>query len=309
MANYYEILKIGPDSDIEAIKKAYRRLAREVHPDKSGSNSEAFRRINEAYGILSNPEKRAEYDKIIQPEKATRIYKYHLGIDLKISLKIKMNDLFLEKTKNIITTRKGLCNKCNGTGSQNKSLKICPNCQGKGVNAYALLRGYTKRCASCNGFGKIPEPPYCNMCNGKGLYPETIRKSIKLAPHHLFSRCIVITGFGNYCLGGSAGDLLIELNIEPDSRLKINGLNIESFLEISPAQAVLGDRIIFDVYGRKEEIIIPARTQNGHLLEKEGAGLHTGKKGNILLRVRIKIPEKITREQEKLYKQLLTLEK
>lgn len=306
---YYEILGIQQDADIHTIKKAYRHLALEVHPDKVNNNSEAFRNITEAYKTLSNPEEKAKYDKTLKPTKYPRIYKYHFGTDLRINLKVKMSEIISEKTKNIITTRKGLCNFCNGTGSKEKILIICPNCSGRGIDAYERLRGYRRPCKKCHGLGKIPKTPLCDACSGKGLYAETIRRKIKLSSKHLFSRCIIIPGAGNCCPDGPPGDLLIDLDIDFDKEIKLNGINFERNLEISPAQAILGDKITVDIYGRKEKIIIPPGTQFGYLLEKEGAGLNFKQKGNLLLRIHIKMPEELTEKEKELYKKLLEMEK
>lgn len=305
--NHYEILGISESADVEQIKNAYRKLARKYHPDKTGGKeSKEFLQATEAYKALMEKERRKKQNNIHVPEKKTSRPK-NRGTDLQITISANLEDLAKGVVRNIVTTRKGLCPDCGGSGSKAGRSKPCPLCKGGGGGSFSVSK--RKRCGLCDGTGKIPEGGKCTRCLGQGLVPEKINQVVRLSPK-TDSR-IVVAGSGNCSTsGGYPGDLVVDVQLKPHAVFKKQGLNLIRTLNMSPAQAILGDTVNIDVLGRKETICIPNGAQNGQLVEKEKAGLsYEGYSGNLLVRLKIVIPEGLSKEQKDLYTRLLAIEK
>ena len=311
MKDYYGILEISQDANMQEIKKAYRKLAIKYHPDKLGkSYSSKFMEISEAYKALSDPEKRKKYDNTIKPNEKPKTYKYRSGTDIRIYIKADTNEIAHGKTRQVITTRKGLCKNCSGTGSAKSILKICKSCGGSGLSGYHLLKGSIKPCTSCGGRGKIPEGAKCSNCSGTGLIRETFKTKINFIPQHLLSKCVVIEGAGNRCPGAPSGDLIVNLEVAYDKDFKMSGLDVEKIIEITPAQAIIGDTISVIVFGKSQKVEIPPFTQSGHVVQNDGGGMsNQNNKGDLIVRFKIRTPQDISEEERILYKRILTLEK
>jgi DnaJ-class molecular chaperone len=121
---------------------------------------------------------------------------------------------------------------------------------------------------------------------------------------------MTLTGAGNYCQGGIAGDLIVDLNIEKNDLYAIDGLDLKRTINITPAQAVLGDSLVLDVFTKQVIVDVPAGIPHGYILEKKGSGLQgDDRTGDLILRMHINIPIFVTPEERKLYEKLLKLEK
>lgn len=299
MIDPYKILGVPRDASTEDIKKAYRRIALKVHPDKRKGSTEEFRTATKAYNTLKNPEKRKTYDSITKPKK------YH-GSDLRVTLRIKIEELINGVDKTIQITRKGLCTACKGTGSEEKNSSLCPSCGGSGYDSVSLILGPKKVCRKCRGAGSIPEGKRCVACSGTGLMDEKLRHTIKLNP----LADTVIEQSGNYLTpNGPPGDLIIELDQVKDRLYSRYGLNLRRSIQISPARAVLGGTIPIDVFGRNLEIVIPPGSQNGVEIEIKRAGIfYEGRQGSLSVKIEILTPNTITKEERDLYNKLLALE-
>lgn len=309
--NYYSILNIPKNASEEDIKKAYRHLALKHHPDKNGDKKnpdDAFRNICEAYEVLIDSKKRIDFDKTCGPEIKKSAKQRH-GTDIRLSLKITVNDLANEAPKNIQTTRLVHCPNCNGTGSKTKSLTQCNKCSGTGLDMISIVMGAKKYCAVCKGFGNYVETSNCGTCLGTGLISENITRSIKIPRE--YTPTLLIPGSGNFSVGSNIpGNLIIVLEIEKSSPYTIDGKNIRGHLKISPPQAVLGDIIFLDIYGNPIKVIIPPGIKHHEIIEVEKAGIiKNNKKGNLILKVFIETQIKLSEEERKLYTQLLKLEK
>jgi len=297
----HEILGIPINASEEEIKRAYRSIAHRFHPDKNKSP--------EASGMFTRATK--AYDNLITIKNAipphSQKQKNRKGQDIKISLTVTLDEIAKCSKKHIATIRKGRCSKCNGTGSAQKKTKICSYCNGNGFQGMALVMGQKKACILCDGSGVIPEGENCESCLGTGLASETIHKDILLSP---FSDRILIHGYGNYCINGDSGNLIIEIYRDKHPLYTIHGLNIIGALTISPAQAVIGDQVYMDVFGTREEIFIPPGVQNGHLIEKPNAGIKFGdKQGWLKIRARVAIPAVVSTKEKNHYEQILKIEK
>jgi molecular chaperone DnaJ len=306
--NCYDILGIPEGSDLQEIKRAYRSLAKKFHPDKNHNPDTAnFNKVTEAYDTLSDAEKRKEHDSHISREKP---HKSHIpsGSDLKIAIHASALDIIRGVKKIVVTKRKCPCPTCDGTGSASKKIKKCVYCNGTGWQGLSLLLGQKRKCPYCIGIGFLPDGEKCKKCLGMHQIIETLRHEITLNP---ISNYIVIPDAGNYPIGqGKPGDLIVELNITQDHRYNIQGLNIETVLSISPAQAVLGDDLPLHIFDRQINFHIPSGTGDRDIIEQENCGVsYEGKTGMLRARIKIEIPKIISEKEKELYKELLNTEK
>jgi len=303
MKTYYEILGISENAELSEIQRAYRRLIKRYHPDKNHSPEAIplFNEIQKAYEVLkdlcskqtpkSNPE---AYSK--------------KGNDLRVSINVKINEIIRGLKKTIIIKRTAPCKSCNNTGSLDKKRDVCKYCGGSCYQGLSVLLGQKKKCTHCNGTGSVPIGSKCPKCKGAGLFSELIRQEIKLSP---ITKVVTIPKQGNYFIGASCpGDLIIEINVEEDPIYSIKNLDIFRTIDISPAQAVLGD--IFDIsfFDKTLTLKIPSGVVNGNTVEHKGLGIKYGNKsGNLHAKINIIIPTILSEDEKILYQKILKLEK
>lgn len=296
--NHYETLRVSTTASDKDIQDAYNAIAIQTHPDKHPGREEEFRRATAAYNVLRN--KRKEYD-----EEQARFKKISRvrGKDLQINLKIKQAEV--GKPKQVNTSRMAPCTRCDGTGSSIRKSKKCPSCGGSGLNPVSMVFGPKELCRACKGLTKIPEGDACPSCFGSGLYKEFVQHSIVPDPS---TNPLVISKAGNY-LGGIAGNLIINMVFEESERFRIKGLDLYTSLKISPAQAVLGDKVRIEVTGQFFLIDIPSGTEHGTTITKAKAGLSgKNKKGDLYIKVALTTPP-IDEKTRPFYKKILEIEK
>jgi len=305
--NCYETLGISENANEDKIKKAFRRLAMKYHPDKNGS-SDKFREITEAYEILCNEERKKTHDSILAKHTHTRPDIALSGTDLKIFIRVHTLEMIKSVKKIVVIKRKCPCPVCEGTGSSLKKTKKCIYCDGTGLQGLALIMGQKKRCTYCGGVGTMPEGEKCENCKGEQLILETIKREIILDP---LSNYIIVPASGNYPLKkGPPGNLIVNLEVIQDPTFKTHGLNIETVINISPAQAILGDDISLNVFDRKIMLHIPPGTTNQTVIEQENCGIsYKNKTGLLKILVNIEIPKILSDKEKSLYQELLNMEK
>jgi len=301
--NYYDILGISEYASDGEVKKAYRKIAIESHPDKNPGNkkAEVFREATEAYETLKDKVKRARYDRKAPFKKKRKSARR--GTDLRIKLNLNREDLVYQKKQLILIKRRGLCPQCNGTGSTLRKLKECRFCSGTGLQGFALVMGNKKRCTHCDGAGSYPEGEKCSKCKGMALVTETIHHEIKLNP---LSEHFTLKDLGNCSFCGETGDLIVELYIKENPNYLVRGLNITKKIQISPAQAILGNTLDLDVFKKKLKIKIPSGIQNKHIIEIEKGGItYKGRTGFFRAEINVIIPAVITEKEKNLYREIL----
>jgi len=299
--NPYEILEIDPSASLEEIQRAYRKLVRKYHPDKN-KNPDAplkFRQVHEAYVFLkhkkSKPAEKSQED-------------HTRGRDLKVTINVDINEVIRGLKKTFTSKRRGLCPKCDGTGSKLKKRKKCVFCGGTGLRGLDLVLGQKKRCLYCTGIGTIIDGEKCSTCNGEAVLSEETKHSIKLSP---LNATYKIPHQGNYSIGfPEPGDLYVDLIISQDTNYRVQGLDIIGSLNISPAQAIVGDTLYINVFGKKISITITPGVRNNSIVFIEQGGINfENRTGSLKLKIQVELPVIFTQDELELYRKILAIEK
>jgi molecular chaperone DnaJ len=302
--NFYDVLGVAITASEDDIRRAYRKLALRLHPDHGRLDDTDFKEITKAYQVLRDPDKRSIYDR--QFRSPIRVERQ--GSDLKVTLRVKIRELIQGIKRTIVIRRKGRCPSCNGTGSAEKASVKCTFCDGTGLQGFLLVLGQKKKCKICEGAGEIPKGDPCPRCKGIGLISEIVRHEIKLSP---MVETVTIPGLGNCCNGkGRAGNLIVDLAIEDDVLYKTRGLNVATSIRITPVQAILGDKILLNVFGKEVSLTVPSGVQNGAVVEHETGGItFEGKTGTLKASIQIIVPTIISQTERELYEKILAVEK
>jgi molecular chaperone DnaJ len=297
--DHYEALGISIDATPREIQRAYRLSAMKYHPDKNKDPGaeQKFRDIKKAYEALKREKKTG-------PAPVKDFY----SLDLRVSIKVKMQDLASCEKKSLKIKRKNACTVCEGTGSISRKTKKCVYCDGTGLEGYSLVLGKKRTCKYCQGSRVLPAGDLCEKCRGSGIVIETLSYQIQLSP---FSESYVLPDMGNFDKNvKKRGNLIIDVIVEPDPRFKVKGLNVYSTIVISPALAVLGGNYITNVFGKAVTIKIPSGTQPGRVIDiNEGGVWYAHCRGFFRATVNVEIPAVITEKESELYHALLEFER
>lgn len=358
--DYYEVLGVEKNSDEATIKKAYRKLAMQFHPDKNPDNKEAeekFKEASEAYEILSDKDKKQVYDQyghaglenqfggggfswdnfhhfddisdIFGGGGFSSIFdtlfgggmggrgsggqrSSNRGEDLQIELSLTLKEIALGTEKTIKIGVKDACEKCAGSGSADGKSESCSQCHGTGqvrrvVQSLFGQMQSVAECPSCRGEGKIIKSK-CSKCYGEGRVGKVKEINVKIPAGVEENQYIRIRGQGNVGpRGGAKGDILVLIREKHDDTFQREGNNIVLEFPVAVSQAVLGDELLVPTLTGSVKMKIPAGTQSGRLFRLKGQGiqgLNTYSKGDLIVRVIVVTPTKLSREETELYTKL-----
>ena len=342
--DYYEILGVKRDATDEDIKKAFRKLAFEYHPDrnKSGDAEDKFKEINEAYEILRDPNKRSAYDKFghqganfgggagfdgsqgfggfgdifdaffggtsNRTQNGPR-----RGGDLEQAIEIAFEDAVFGSSRELQVTRAQVCNKCSGNRSEPGSTPTtCQICNGRGEvrRAEKSIFGQfvnLSTCDTCQGEGKIIVNP-CIQCDGQGREAKNVRIEINIPAGIDDGVQIRLSGEGHVgARGGPAGDLFVLVHVQEHEIFVRRELNLHMDLPLNFAQAALGSEVLIPTLEGEEPIQVPGGVQTGQTYRLKGKGipeLRGRRRGDQIVRFWVMTPDKITEEQKNLLAQL-----
>jgi molecular chaperone DnaJ len=341
---YYDILGVNKNATTEEIKKAYRKKAVEHHPDKGGDESK-FREAAEAYETLSDDNKRREYDMFGgNPNRRTsngfQAHGFSMedifsrfgdvfgnpfgqqrqpqrkGNDLRVSLKLTLEEVFKGANKKVKYKRQNSCSSCNGVGGNGE--RTCTSCNGFGRRNYTQQTPFgtisqTVACNDCQGSGRQVSQK-CNSCYGQGVIEKEELVDISIPRGAVSGMTLNLQGHGNYVKGGIAGDLLVYIEELPHEKFTRQGGDLHCDEWISISDAVLGGQ--FDIntfYGDQSVAILPG-TESGKVIKIHGKGLpilgHSGQLvgvGDLHIKLNVKIPKSISIDQQKLFESLRNL--
>lgn len=315
--DYYEVLGVSKGASEEEIKKAFRKLARQYHPDVNKDNlkeAEAkFKEINEAYSVLSDPQKRAAYDQYGHAandpnfgagmggfgdfgfdgfgdifdmffgggsgRSSQRRNGPQRGSDLRYDMEISFEDAAFGKETTIEVPRTEICPTCHGNCAKpGTPIKTCTHCNGTGqvqvTQSTAFGRFVNVRtCEHCHGEGKTIETP-CTECRGSGRVRKTRKIDIKIPAGVESGSRLRVSGEGEAGLrGGSPGDLYVYLYVKKHSKFERQGDDVISEISLSVTQAALGTTVMVETLDGKVELKIPEGTQHGTTFRMKGRGI------------------------------------
>ncbi len=344
---YYEILGVERNAAEEEIKKSYRRLAMQHHPDRNPGNAvaeENFKEAAEAYEVLSDPQKREIYDHYGHEglngsgyrgfsgfedifssfgDIFGDVFGFHAGrsrsrtaaragADLRYDLRISFMDAALGATTEIRLQKDVLCGSCRGSGcAPGTAPQVCSRCNGRGqVTQSSGFFSISTTCTQCRGQGGVIATP-CPECSGRGKVQEARTVQLKIPAGVETGSRLRLRGEGEEgTSGGPGGDLYVFLEVEPHEIFERNGDDLYCRLPISFVQAALGGNIDAPTLTGAERLKIPRGTQTGKIFRLKGKGiphLRGYGRGDQIIETVITVPSNLTKKQEELLKEFARL--
>lgn len=311
--DYYKILGVSAGASQDEIKNAYRRLAHKYHPDKSGGDEGKFKEINEAYSMLSDPEKKKRYDTFGSDFNQTggmnwgpedfgykgagfedlgEIFDEFFGLgrtkrkasvgrgkDIIVDIELSLEEAFLGLSKEVVITKFANCERCSGKGAEpGTPLGTCKTCQGRGGLdrvEQTFFGTFTRltTCPNCHGRGELPERP-CTTCRGEGRMKRSIKMDISIPPGVADGETLKVSGAGEAGKqGAQAGDLFLNIHIKPHVTFQRKGNDLWSRIEVSFPRAVLGSKIDVPMIDGSIKLTVPAGISSGKIFRIKGKGM------------------------------------
>lgn len=348
MKDYYAVLGVPRHAGQEEIKKAYRQLARRYHPDVNKGDREAaerFKEINEAYEVLSDPEKRRRYDLYGEGAVAPSVFErgFHgfgdpfgdifdlffgrrqtrtarvprRGSDLMAVVEIDLEEAYTGVRRTVEIPRHESCAECGGTGLESGyALDLCPDCGGEGRitrtrrSAFGTFTSSTT-CRRCGGVGEINTHP-CPGCDGQGVVEKNESVEVEIPPGIQDGDRLRFPGKGEAGMfGGPPGDLYVEVRVAEHEYFHREGDDLRAVVEIGMVEAALGTEVEIPTLNGTEKLTIPAGSQPGQVIRLRGKGmpsLHSRGTGDLYLVLDVRVPSALTAEQRRLLEEFQRLE-
>jgi molecular chaperone DnaJ len=346
----YDALGVAKTASADEIKKAYRKLAREFHPDKNPGDTaaeERFKEVQGAYDVLGDAEKRAEYDRGPQQffgsggpggtnfqwagnfgdlgdlgdlfggvfgGRGRQQSRGRPGRDVEAQVNVSFEDSLKGATVRIPVELETTCSTCHGSGAEPGTAPIlCPTCQGRGVVSESQgLFALSQPCPRCGGNGTIIETP-CHTCHGSGRERRTKRYTVKIPAGVKDGTRIKLKGKGEAGVGGGPnGDLYVVTRVERSPLFERKGADLAIDVPVTYAEAALGATVEVPTPDGRISLKVPAGSQDGKTLRVRGKGapkLNGGGTGDLLARVRVAVPTKLTKAEREAIEALQKVEK
>lgn len=320
--NYYDILGVRKDVSDKEIKQAYRRLARKYHPDVNPGNKAAeakFKEINAAYEVLSDKEKRQKYDRYgdkwqyaDQMEQAEREQAQYQGFtpgggSYRFSGDVDNLDSVFEELFGGTRGRGGFTRRPQARRGQDMETPIEVTLEEAYAGTHRTISLHVEEpCAACQGTGRIQNLP-CSVCRGAGIVANIKRIEVKIPAGVSTGSRVRIAGKGQPGYGGANGDLYLNITVLPHATLERQGDDLYVNVPVPLTVAALGGEVQVPTLKGKLALKIPAETQNGRVFRLAGQGMpHPGKshKGDLLAKVNVVLPTKLTEKEKELFRQL-----
>lgn len=356
--DYYTVLGVDKKASQDQIKKAYRDLAKKYHPDKKGGDEARFKEITEAYSVLRDEKKRAEYDSYgrvfnggggggqaggfggfswedfaNQAQGGNfegfdigdvfgeffgggRRQRQQRGRDISIDIQLEFEEAVFGTDRKVLLNKTSTCDTCKGSGAaEGSNTKTCATCNGNGqvqeVKRSILGQvSMVRTCDTCRGTGQVPEKP-CAECRGAGIGKKETEIAITIPAGISDGEMIRMTGAGEAVAGGVAGDLYIKVHVKPHGELKKEGYNLVRDVTVKLSDALLGATYTLPTLDGDIDVKIPQGVKHDELLRVRGKGVPTNgthskksERGDLLLRIKIELPKKLSRSAKKAVEEL-----
>jgi molecular chaperone DnaJ len=351
MTNPYETLGVPKNASADEIKKAYRRLARQYHPDRNPGDKEAeerFKDVQNAYDLLSDEEKRQRYDRFGSANGrgggpgpgwtftegadfgdlgdlfgglfggrtggGRETTTARRGNDVEVQVNLSFEDALKGIETKIPVTLEVACHTCGGSGAKpGTAPKICPQCNGRGVVSESQgFFALSQPCPRCRGNGTVIDDP-CPTCRGSGRERRTKRYTVKIPAGAKDGTRIRLKGKGEAGWnGGPAGDLYVVTRVEPSKTFTRRGDDLLVDVTVPFADAALGTTASVPTPDGQVGVKIPAGSEDGKLLRVRGKGAPRLKghgRGDVIARVRIAVPKKVSKRERELLEELRKVSK
>jgi molecular chaperone DnaJ len=341
--DYYEVLGVDRGASEAELKKAFRTLARELHPDVNDHDPEAekkFKEAAEAYEVLSDAERRRTYDAYgheglrsggFDPRAGfgsiDEIFQAFFGgdpfgfggggraagADIVLGVEIELSEVATGVRREVEFEVVGICEHCHGNGAEpGTPISTCERCGGAGQLRHAtrtpfgqMVRAVT--CERCGGAGKVPETP-CAECRGSGRTPTRRRTEIEVPAGIEDGQRLRISGSGHAGEAGAPpGDLYVDVAVAADERFRRDGTELISIVSIPATEAMLGTKVTVPTLDGEEEVEVAAGVQPGHEEVLRGAGLPRlggGRRGNQRVILNVIVPTNLSEEQREIAERL-----
>ena len=351
--DYYKILGVDKKASQDEIKKAFRKLAHQHHPDKGGDENK-FKEASEAYQILSDEKKRNEYDTYgsagpgqgfgggqggfdysgfggfqggqgFEGVDLNDIFgdifgggfsgrgrpQPRRGRDISVDLELLFSESIFGVERKVKITKTSSCDTCKGTGAkQGTTMKTCVECKGQGSieemkRSFLGTISQVRECSACAGAGKVPEEK-CSTCKGQGVVRKQEDITIRVPAGIQQGEMVRLTGAGEAVQNGATGDLYVHIYVAPHKAFSREGVNLIANLQVRFTDAILGAEYPFETLDGDIQVKVPKGISTGEILRirEKGVPLNGKKRGDLLIRIEIKTPTKLSGKAEKLLKEL-----